>query len=103
MHLKNCSLTLFRLLIKDNQLKIYSSAPIEAKPCHIYSFSENKSEEVGGIWFVAFLDGYKKTELGMFHWNMKGPPFQPGRRRVQFFGQHSLNTVEKSGHKTQFD
>jgi len=40
--------------------------PIEAKPCFIYSFSINGSEEIGGIWFVAQLNGFKKSELGMF-------------------------------------
>lgn len=40
--------------------------PIEAKPCHIYTFSNNKSEEIGGIWFVAQLEGFTKSELGMF-------------------------------------
>ena len=40
--------------------------PIEAKPCHIYTFSENGSEEIGGIWFIAKLNGFKKSELGMF-------------------------------------
>lgn len=40
--------------------------PIEAKPCHIFSFSENNNEEIGGIWFVAQLNGFTKSELGMF-------------------------------------
>lgn len=40
--------------------------PIEAKPCHIYTFSENNSNEIGGIWFVAQLKGFKRSELGMF-------------------------------------
>jgi hypothetical protein len=40
--------------------------PIEAKPCHIFTFSGNNSEEIGGIWFVAQLKGYPKSELGMF-------------------------------------
>lgn len=40
--------------------------PIEAKPCHIYTFSENNGEEIGGIWFIAKLKGFKKSELGMF-------------------------------------
>lgn len=51
---------------KEKSILQINGLPIEAKPCHIYSFSENKSEEVGGIWFVAVLNGYKKTELGMF-------------------------------------
>jgi hypothetical protein len=40
--------------------------PIEAKPCHIFSFSQNNSEEIGGVWFVAHLKGFSKSELGMF-------------------------------------
>lgn len=42
---------------KEKSILQINDLPIEAKPCHIYSFSENKSEEVGGIWFVAILDG----------------------------------------------
>lgn len=40
--------------------------PIEAKPCHIFTFSNNNSEEIGGIWFIAQMKGFKKSELGMF-------------------------------------
>lgn len=40
--------------------------PIEAIPSHVFSFSENKSEEIGAVWFIAKLDGYKKNELAMF-------------------------------------
>ena len=39
---------------------------IQSKPSHIFSFSETDSEEVGGIWFVAKLKGFKEAELGMF-------------------------------------
>lgn len=40
--------------------------PIQVKPCFIYTFSENYSEEIGGIWFIAKLNGFRKGELGMF-------------------------------------
>ncbi|WP_299714277.1 hypothetical protein [uncultured Tenacibaculum sp.] len=40
--------------------------PIEAKPCFIYTFSEKGSEEIGGVWFIAKIKGFKKSELGMF-------------------------------------
>lgn len=54
-----------------NQPKFHSildikGFPIEAKPCHIFKFSENNSEEIGGVWFVAQLQGFTKNELGMF-------------------------------------
>ena len=51
---------------KYQSLLTIKGLPIEAKPCHIYSFSIDKSEEIGGIWFVAQLDGFKKSELAMF-------------------------------------
>ncbi|MBI5541242.1 MAG: hypothetical protein HY951_14345 [Bacteroidia bacterium] len=40
--------------------------PIESRPRFVYSYSGTKDEEIGGIWFVAKLKGYTKTELGMF-------------------------------------
>lgn len=40
--------------------------PIEAKPCHIFTFSKDGKNQIGGIWFIAQLKGFKKNELGMF-------------------------------------
>jgi hypothetical protein len=51
---------------KIKSLLDINGLPIESNPCHIYTFSENNSEEIGGIWFVAKLNGFKKSELGMF-------------------------------------
>jgi len=51
---------------KDNSLIDINGLPIEAKPCHIFTFSENNSEEIGGVWFVSKLKGFEKSELGMF-------------------------------------
>ena len=65
-HLKpNVDLT-FLKQPKIKSLLDIKGFPIEAKPCHIYTFSENNSEEIGGIWFIAKLRGFKKSELGMF-------------------------------------
>ncbi|MEN3324812.1 hypothetical protein VP395_13825 [Mariniflexile soesokkakense] len=65
-HLKpNTNLTFLKQPKVKSILDI-KGLPIEAKPCHIYSFSENNSEEVGGIWFITKLNGFKKSELGMF-------------------------------------
>lgn len=65
-HLKpNVDLT-FLKQPKAKSLLDIKGLPIEAKPCHIYKFSENNSEEIGGIWFIAKLKGFKKSELGMF-------------------------------------
>jgi hypothetical protein len=40
--------------------------PVEAKPCHIFTFTRDGKEQIGGIWFIAQLNGFKKSELGMF-------------------------------------
>jgi hypothetical protein len=65
-HLKpNVDMT-FLKQIKHQFLIDIKGLPVESKPCHIFSFSENNSEEIGGIWFIAQLKGFKKSELGMF-------------------------------------
>jgi hypothetical protein len=37
-----------------------------ATPHHVFTFKLKEREEVGAIWFIAKLDGFKKSELGMF-------------------------------------
>lgn len=65
-HLKpNADLT-FLTQPKDRAILNIKGFPIEAKPCHIFTFSNNNSEEIAGIWFVAQINGFKKSELGMF-------------------------------------
>lgn len=39
---------------------------IQVSPNHIFTFQNGDIENVGAIWFIAKLDGYKKDELGMF-------------------------------------
>ncbi|GGK20588.1 hypothetical protein GCM10007962_13390 [Yeosuana aromativorans] len=51
---------------RNKSLLDIKGLPIEAKPCHIYTFSQNDIDEIGGIWFIAKLNGFKKSELGMF-------------------------------------
>ena len=65
-HLKpNVNLT-FLTQQKHQAILDIKGLPIESKPCHIFTFSSNNSEEIGGIWFVAQLEGFPKSELGMF-------------------------------------
>ncbi len=40
--------------------------PIEAVPHHVFSFQGDDIKEIGAIWFIAKLDGYREVELGMF-------------------------------------
>lgn len=51
---------------KDKSLIDIGGLPIESKPSHVFSFSESGSEEIGAVWFVAKLEGYSHSEIGMF-------------------------------------
>lgn len=51
---------------KANTILAIGGLAIEAKPSHVFSFSDGKSEETGAVWFVTKLDGYDRNELGMF-------------------------------------
>jgi hypothetical protein len=65
-HLKpNVDLTFIKQS-KPNTILDIKGFPIESNPCHIFTFSKNNSDEIGGIWFIAQLKGFKKSELGMF-------------------------------------
>lgn len=39
---------------------------IQSNPSHVFTFERNGVKEIGAIWFIAKLGGYKKDELGMF-------------------------------------
>ncbi len=39
---------------------------IEVLPSHVFTFKNRGVDEVGVIWFVAQLDGFKDEELGIF-------------------------------------
>jgi len=58
----------FCYIIKSTNISIFNinGLPIQAKPDFVFKFSNNGIEEVGSVWFVAQLNGFTKTELGMF-------------------------------------
>lgn len=58
-------ITLMKQTKSDTMLDI-NGLLIEAKPCHVFSFSKNGSSEIGAVWFIAKLNGFTKAELGMF-------------------------------------
>ena len=61
----NAEITVLKQL-KSNTLLYVNGLPIEAKPCYIFTYSENNSSEIGAVWFIAKLNGFTKAELGMF-------------------------------------
>lgn len=50
----------------DKSIIDISGFPVQARPNHVFTFSKKGSDEIGAVWFIAKLDGYKKNELGMF-------------------------------------
>jgi hypothetical protein len=57
-----------KILTKPSDWSILtiSGFPIQAYPHHVYSYSQNGHEEIGAVWFVARLEGYARSELGMY-------------------------------------
>lgn len=39
---------------------------VEIKLSHVFSYKHNDFSEIGAIWFIAFKNGFEKTELAMF-------------------------------------
>lgn len=39
---------------------------VQSNPSHVFTFERNGVTEIGAIWFIAKLGGYKKDELGIF-------------------------------------
>lgn len=50
----------------DKSLINIKGIPVQAWPHHVFSFSINDSDEIGAVWFVTKLTGFKTSELGMF-------------------------------------
>lgn len=51
---------------KDNSILSIKGLPILVSPHHVFTFQNDDDEQIGAIWFIAKLDGFKNDELGMF-------------------------------------
>lgn len=54
-----------KLSVKKNILTI-ADVPVQVLPQRIFSYSDQGSTQVGGVWFVAKKECYSDGELGMF-------------------------------------
>ncbi len=57
---------IFQRKHKQDSVLSVKGLPIQVTPHHIFSFEKNGKVEIGAIWFIAKLNGFKKEELGMF-------------------------------------
>jgi len=51
---------------KSNFILKIKGLEVEVKPHHVFTFQNGSTTEVGAIWFIAKLNGFRKEELGMF-------------------------------------
>lgn len=51
---------------KSELVILINGLPVKAAPHYVFSFNNDDIKEIGAIWFIAKLDGYRKNELGMF-------------------------------------
>jgi hypothetical protein len=51
---------------KEDLILNIKGLQIQADPHHVFTFKKKDKEEIGAIWFIAKLGGYRKEELGMF-------------------------------------
>lgn len=58
----------FQILDKANKKSIIeiNRVPVQVLPNQVFTFSRNKVDYVGAVWFIAKLDGYSKAEFGVF-------------------------------------
>ncbi|MCT3762320.1 hypothetical protein [Elizabethkingia anophelis] len=58
----------YEIISKTNKKSIIyiETIPVQITPNQIYSFEKDEKQYIGAIWFVAKLDGYNITELGIF-------------------------------------
>jgi len=51
---------------KDDLTLTIKGLQVQIAPNHVFIFSKSDEKEIGAIWFIAKLKGFKKDELGMF-------------------------------------
>ena len=56
-------LTFFK---KPNSTVEMNTLPLQIRPNHVFSYGDDNNKSVGGIWFIAWLDGFKTEDLGIY-------------------------------------
>ncbi|WP_313806760.1 hypothetical protein [Flavobacterium sp.] len=56
----------FETVHKDSKILILNNFPIYLNPSLIFCFERNGKDEIGALWLVPQLEGFQKSELGMF-------------------------------------
>jgi len=51
---------------KADSILTIKGLQVQAIPHHVFTYQKDEFEEVGAIWFIAKLNGFRKEELGIF-------------------------------------
>src|SRR5690606_2356372 len=51
---------------KEHKILTIDGFPLYIKPTIVFSFERNDKKEVGALWLAPQVDGFKKSELGIF-------------------------------------
>jgi hypothetical protein len=51
---------------RNSKIVTLDNFPLFVNPGVVFSFEKNGKKELGALWLVTLLNGYKKEELGMF-------------------------------------
>ena len=51
---------------KENSILNIKGLQIQVSPNYVFTFQKGSTKEIGAIWFIAKLDGFRVDELGMF-------------------------------------
>ena len=65
-HLRPLDIENFHSVHKEQKIISVSSLPIYINPSLVFSFERNGMKEIGAVALIPKLNGYKKSELGMF-------------------------------------
>lgn len=65
-HLRPLDIENFQSVHKEQKIILINSLPIYINPSLVFCFDRNGMKEIGAVALIPKLDGYKKSELGMF-------------------------------------
>jgi hypothetical protein len=65
-HFRPLDITNFESIHKEQKIISISNLPIYINPSLVFSFERNGKKEIGAISFVPQLEGFQKSQLGMF-------------------------------------
>lgn len=65
-HLRPLDITNFETIHKEQKIITIKSLPIYINPSLVFCFERNGKKQIGAIAFIPQLEGFQKSQLGMF-------------------------------------